>query len=614
MVPKPICAVPLGAISVKSIFVACLFPTMISPTFSQCGYSPDSVLKSSEITYCQASTIPAYSTSNTYLHFAKDAESQSLCQEIGKLDEAILHMYEERASRCRRFNETQSFEARLPSSILIIIFCYVCPPSSYNSSHQRVRRPNGAKPLVHPVFALSGVSSRWRQIVLSTPQLWAKLDWNRKYYLSPDDTSGLLRTYFNRASPLKLDLKLTIDEKWEIENTILCDDPDQVDSHLDALRRTVFHENGEKIEKLILGAPMQWLHLISATFIHLSELSLRSGRIDERIDLSNLPSLIKVAFVNIKVTPILPWKRVTSIHLSHAHTNVAFELLRRCLNLISFQSHHPNPTRNGSISQMIKETITLPYLKWLDWCCIGSHWDDTFFRFMSFPGLKQLSLSGEASWGLDWDQTLTSFLKRLPQNPPIDLELGYIRNSAGDPLPVFETIFYALGSSLQNLTVTEDGHMYLEKLVTLLTPSYSNSTSLPTPLPSPSILVLNSPSSSSFPIFTVHLPALRVLSLRSPSPHNLSMNGLDHNPGVFTPLRGAPEQSLSIIYGDLLTEFLKQRRQVFHISQFCLNMDMNPALEGFGRWKMECKEELRVLVKEGFDLVLKEHGQRVEWL
>jgi len=29
---------------------------------------------------------------------------------------------------------------------------------------------------------------------------------------------------------------------------------------------------------------------------------------------------------------------------------------------------------------------------------------------------------------------------------------------------------------------------------------------------------------------------------------------------------------------------------------------------------MECKEELRVLVKEGFDLVLKEHGQRVEWL
>jgi len=92
------------------------------------------------------------------------------------------------------------------------------------------------------------------------------------------------------------------------------------------------------------------------------------------------------------------------------------------------------------------------------------------------------------------------------------------------------------------------------------------------------------------------------------------MNSLDHNPGVFTPLRGAPEQSLSIIYGDLLTEFLKQRRQVFHISQFCLNTDMNPALEGFGRWKMECKEELRVLVKEGFDLVLKEHGQRVEWL
>ena len=588
-------------------------PTMISPTCSH-WYSPDSVQKTSEISPCQVPTIPAYSTSDANLHIAKGAESQSLHQEIGRIDEAILHLYEERASRCRRLNETQSFEAKLPSSILIAIFYYVCPPSSYNSSHQRVRRPNGAKPLVHPVFALSGVSSRWRQIVLSVPQFWAKLDWNRKYYLSPDDTSGLLRTYFTRASPLKLDLKLTIDEKWEIENTILYDDPDKIDSHLDALRRTVFHENGEKIGKLILDAPMQWLHLLSDTFIHLSELSLRSGRIDERIDLSNLPSLTKVAFVNIKVTPILPWKRVSSIHLSHAHTNVAFELLRRCFHLTSFQSHHPNPSRNGSISQMIKETITLPYLRWLDWCCIGSHWDDTLFRFMSFPSLKQLSLSGEASWGLDWDQTLTSFLKRLPQNPPIDLELGYIRNFAGDPSPVFETIFHALGSSLQNLAVTEDGHAYLEKLVTLLTPSYSNSTSLPTPLPSPPIPVLNSPSSSSSPIFTVHLPALHVLSLRSPSPHNLSMNSLDHNPSIFTPLRGAPEQSSSIIYGDLLTEFLRQRRKVLLITQFCLNLDMNPALEGSGRWKTECKEKLRELVEEGFDLVLKEHGQRVEWL
>jgi len=173
-------------------------------------------------------------------------------------------------------------------------------------------------------------------------------------------------------------------------------------------------------------------------------------------------------------------------------------------------------------------------------------------------------------------------------------------------------MFHALGFSLRNLTVTEDDHTYLEKLVTLLTPSTSYATSLPTPLSSPFISDLTSPFSS--PVFPVHLPALQVLSLRSPSPHNLSMNSLDRNTGVFTPLRGALDQSLSIIYGDLLTEFLRQRRHVFHITQFYLNLDMNLALEGFGRWKMECKEELRVLVEEGFELVLKEHGQRVEWL
>lgn len=588
---------------------------MIPSTCPQCRYSPDSVQKTSEISSsCQASTIPAYSTSDANLHFVDDVESKLLYQEINGIDEAILHLYKERASRCRRLNETQSLEARLPSNILITIFYYVCPPSSYNSSHQRVRRPNGAKPLILPVFALSAVSSRWRQIVLSMPQLWAKLDWHWKYHLSPGDTSALLRTYFARASPLKFDLKLTIDEKWEIEDAVLYDDPDQVDGHLDALKRTVFHENGERIGKLILDAPVRWLHLLSDSFTHLSNLSLRSGRIDERIDLSNLPSLIKVTFVNIKVTPILPWQRITTIYLRHAHTNVAFELLRRCHNLTSFQSHHPNAVRNSSISQMIKDAIIFPHLEWLDWCCIGSLWDDALFRFMSFPNLKRLSLSGEASWSSDWDQTLTSFLMRLPENPPIDLELGYIRNFSGDPLPVLKTIFHALGSSLRNLTVMEDDHTFLEKLITLLTPSYSSSYSLPTPTSLPSTPVLSSPLSPSFPIHTIYLPSLHVLSFQSPSPHDLSTNNLDHDTSVFTRLRGVPKQSLSIIHGDLFTEFLRQRREVLHIPKFCLNLDMNPACGCFGGWKMKCKEELRKLVEEGFELVVREEGQRVEWL
>ncbi|KAF5362203.1 hypothetical protein D9756_002694 [Leucocoprinus leucothites] len=592
----------------------------------QCGFSPNAVQKSSDFpSPCKVPNISPFSPSDAKLHSPKDAESMLLCQEISRIDDAIHQLYEERASLCRRLNETQSFVANLPSNVLITIFEYVCPPSEYNSSHQRIRRPQDAKPLVLPIFALSAVSTRWRQILLFAPFFWSKLDWHWKYHLSPDDTSALLRTYFTRASPLKFDLKLTIDEKWEIENTIPYNNPDHVDGHLDALKQTIFYENCDRIGKLSLDAPIRWLHLLSNSFIHLSDLSLRSGRIDECIDLSHLHSLTRVTFMNIKATPVLPWKRISTIHLIYAHINVALDLLKRCPHLTSFHSHHPNPVKNGSITQTIKDPITLSHLKWLEWNCVGSLWDDALFRFMSFPNLKRLSLSGDVSWNLDWEQTLMAFLMRLPVDPPLNLELGYIRDYSGDPVPVLKTIFRALGSSLRDLTVLEDDHTFLEKLITLLIPSSSpySSPSPPSSPSSPSSPSLSSLTSSTSSFFTslnyrnkIYLPSLHTFSIHSASTRDLSStaNTLNHGASVFTRLRGAPPQSPAIIHGDLFVELLRQRRKVLHVQKFSLDLNLSTMCGCFGEWRKRCKEEVRKLIEEGFELEVLERGKRVEWL
>jgi hypothetical protein len=395
--------------------------------------------------------------------------------------------------------------------------------------------------------------------------------------LSQDDTSALLRTYFLRAGPLLLDLKLTIDEKWEIENTISYNDPGHIDGHLDALKRVIFFENGAKIGSLNLDAPSQWLHLISKSFVQLTDLSLHSERIKSCIDLSQLQSLSRVTFMNIKVTPSLPWKRITTINLICARIDVALELLKRCRNLTEFHSQHPVPVKNGSITQPLKDDITLPHLTWLHWSCLGSLWDDALFRFMRFPALRRLTLTGDMSWNYDWENTLTKFLtRRIPSCPPINLELGYVRDFTGGPLPALETIFHALSPSLLNLTILEDDHTFLDKIFSLLAPS----------------------SPDEAPI--IYFPSLRRLSLQSPDREYAKHHS------VFTKLRGAPQQSPRILYGEIFVELLWQRRKIFNLSEFSLNLNFTP------EWTLGSRDELRRLVEEGFDLDITHMGRKVD--
>lgn len=537
----------------------------------QCGYLP-SIPKITDITSPQLCVLSSNPLPTDPLRpRLPNEESRLLSQEISRIDDTIRKLHEERAARCRRLNELQSPATNLPPNLLSTIFEYVCPPSEYNSSHQRVRRFN-AKPLVLPIFALCAVSSHWRKVILSNPQFWAKLDWHWRYYLSPDDSAALLRAYFTRADPVPFDLKLTIHEKWEIENTIPYNNPHHIDGHLDALKQSIFFEHSAKIGSLKLDAPNRWLHLLSKSFVRLSDLSIRSRRIDSLIELSNLRSLQRITLMNIKITPHLPWKQITVIHLICPHINVALELLKRCSNLIEFRSQHPNPVRNGSITLTLKDAITLPNLELLEWSCIASLWDDALFRYMHFPSLRRLNLTGDAPWSHDWDHVLTNFFTRLP--PSINLELGYIRDFTGEFISALKIIFYSL-PSLQNLTLLEDDHDFLEKVLKLLTSSSVD--------------------------HVICLPALRNLSLKSPN-HEYAKDG------VFTRLRGALLLSPAISRGDIFVDLMKQRRKVLNLPGFRLELDFLP------QWRAESKDELIALVNEGFGLELIEKSKKVEWL
>ncbi|KAF9443242.1 hypothetical protein P691DRAFT_764467 [Macrolepiota fuliginosa MF-IS2] len=572
----------------------------------QCGY-PDNTLKTTEFAQPWLSLPSALSPVESVSPHPANDESTLLHQEISRIDSAVRQLYEERAARCRRLNEIQSLPANLPFNILSTIFEFVCPPSEYNTSHQRVRR-NNAKPLVLPVFALCAVSSRWRKVVLSMPQLWAKLDWDWRYHLSQDDTSALLHTYFARASPRLFDLKLTVDEKWEVENTIPYV-PDHVDGHFKALKHSIFLENAHKIGILKLDAPNRWLHLVSRPFTHLSDLSLSSGRIDSRMDLSSLPSLAHLRLTNTKVTPILPWKQILTIHLVKSHANVSLELLARCPNLIHFHSQHPNHVRNESIIQKLRFPITLSHLVWLEWTCISSVWDDALFRHTHLPSLQRLSLTGDVSWSHDWEDVLKTFLSRLPPSS-IDLELGYVRHFTDGPVPALKTLFRAL-PELHSLTLLEDDHSFVEKVLNLLIPfplAYSPSSPSFSPSSSPLSSPLSSPPVS--PVSNlyydvIYLPTLHILSLRCPDRENAKAKD---GGGVFTRLRGAPQQLPTIAEGDIFVELIRQRRRMLHLTAFHLDLDFSPA------WRMKSQEELIALVEEGLELELLEKSKRVEWL
>ncbi len=570
-------------------------PPMVSPArYSSCGY-PAQVHKVTE----SFSPTPARFS----LHSNGD-ELILLHQEIEQIDNTVRQLNEARAAKCRRLNEIQSLISNIPSNVLCKIFEFACPPSEYNSSHQRVRKPNG-KPLILPIFALSAVSSRWRQIILDAPQFWRKLDWYWKYHLSPESTSALLRTYFTRTGSYPFDLKLTIVEKWEIEDMEPFSDSDHIDGHLDVLKRTIFFENAKKIGSLKLDAPTRWLRLISKSFGNLTDLSLRSQRIDERIDLSDLPHLTRVKFVNIKTTPTLPWRQITHIHLIRHHTNVSFELLTNCPNIVEFHSQHPNSVKNGSVSLHLAHPVTLHHLEWLEWSCIGSFWDDALFRYTYLPSLRKLCLTGNIPWSPDTEHNLTNFLTHLPSS--IDLELGFVQDFVHGPTPLINTIFHAL-PSLQNLTITEDDHDYLERVLKVLTPPSSSPSSPSSSLSSKSSS--SSPSSRSPPSSpisrsssdqTIYLPSLRRLSLRAPDREYAKDD-------VFTRLRGAPQQLLTIGRGDIFLELIRQRWKVLHIPSFSLDLNFSPT------WRLGDRAELVALVEDGFQLDLVEKSERVGWL
>lgn len=108
------------------------------------------------------------------------------------------------------------------------------------------------------------------------------------------------------------------------------------------------------------------------------------------------------------------------------------------------------------------------------------------------------------------------------------------------------------------------------------------------------------PSSSSDPV--IYLPVLRSLTLQSPD-GEYARDG-----GVFTRLRGAPQQLPTIVQGDIFVDLVRQRRRVLHLPAFRLDLNFTPA------WRLKSRDELIALVEEGCELELVEKSRRVDWL
>jgi hypothetical protein len=113
------------------------------------------------------------------------AHSKGLQDRVQSLEESISRLNQEKGNVLRELNTIHDKTSRLPSEVLSHIFQFARPPVDFR--HHIPLRSNEWKKKCRCFqrdtyhreedhhFNLAGVSYRWRQIILSTPQLWTTI-------------------------------------------------------------------------------------------------------------------------------------------------------------------------------------------------------------------------------------------------------------------------------------------------------------------------------------------------------------------------------------------------------------------------------------------------------
>ncbi|EKM74416.1 hypothetical protein AGABI1DRAFT_133288 [Agaricus bisporus var. burnettii JB137-S8] len=303
--------------------------------------------------------------------------------EVNRLDVLMSCLQEEKAILLRRINNAQEKTMCLPFEVLSNIFLFARPPiqfAAYEPIFYDENDPDHPpltgyyNPAEYFHLTLAAVSHRWRQVVLSTPQLWTTISLRFLSVFTNFNTS-LLDLYFKNAHSLPLSIRL------DFSNCALAWPADSGFKRyyflkaLGPLEETIFDRKADRIYSLaLIKPPVEWFYFDPENLSHCASMTIYWPSVmddddddDSLLDARDLPCLEHLKLVDSDVLFQLP-TTVTTLQLSEIDMTHYIELLEELPKLVKLEI---TEATTGTFEPVVLHR--LEHLTWRKICVDDNH-------------------------------------------------------------------------------------------------------------------------------------------------------------------------------------------------------------------------------------------------
>lgn len=277
-------------------------------------------------------------------------------------------------------------------------------------------------------LTLAAVSSRWRAVAVSTPQIWTNLALDNISTRTQLSAASLLRLYLQNVAHAGFMGFLNFKPHWK---EVRCMTDLQVSREcikmhenivqtLEPIRAVLFSNYSRRITVLRMNAPPPcWLPQFPGKFVKLRELFLGwpvgyEAVPSTAISFPQIPQLqnVRIQYMKLSVAEAT-WSSLTRITLTAIPYDVCVHILTQSPNITLFHSLGaliPESQTRPDLTQS-STPLRLPHLTTFIWTCMSSASDAALLRRLKLPALVDLGLDGIEIVAAD---ALQSFVSQLP--------------------------------------------------------------------------------------------------------------------------------------------------------------------------------------------------------
>ncbi|EKM74417.1 hypothetical protein AGABI1DRAFT_109955 [Agaricus bisporus var. burnettii JB137-S8] len=353
-------------------------------------------------------------------------EVSTLGAEVRRLEDLIPRLQEEKAVLLRRINNAQERTRHLPFEVLSNIFLFARPPIDFTAHEPRYYHFDDPDypPLTGHFdpdedfhHTLAAVSHRWRQVALSTPQLWTSISLHVLNTFTDFNTS-LLDLYFKNARNLPVSVQMDFSNPALVWEKI---PPRRSDflTRLEPLAEFIFDENADKVQSLsLIRPPAEWFYSTRSNFPHCDSVTIYWLTPEDEsnffYDFEEFTSLHQVKLSGSGLTFTLP-ASVSALQLSQTDLTGCLESLARSPNLIRLDITNAWTTAfSSALFNVAIKPIVLHRLEILTWSEMVVDVNHDFLRYARFVNLTTL----------EWDEYRT-YYHRLVSDEGKRLRLAF---------------------------------------------------------------------------------------------------------------------------------------------------------------------------------------------